>query len=96
MQSASRAWDAAHPAFSVSGVGGIAAVPAAQSCSAQSDADRLAVQDAARSPPGSKLFTFALSSLQHCREALRAWPHYCAHLLQVPVCAAVHVAGSLC
>ena len=44
---------------------------------------RCAVQDAARSPPGSKLFTFARSSLQHCHAALRAWPHYCAHLLQV-------------
>ena len=39
--------------------------------------------DALRSQPGSKLSTFARSSLLHCRSALRTWPTYCSLLLQV-------------
>ncbi|KAK9843414.1 hypothetical protein WJX81_000935 [Elliptochloris bilobata] len=42
------------------------------------------VLEALRTPPGSKLFVFAIEALRCFSEQLAQWPTYCSHLLQVP------------
>ena len=40
------------------------------------------VLEALRTPPGSKLFVFAIEALRCFPEQLAQWPTYCSHLLQ--------------
>ena len=40
------------------------------------------VLEALRTPPGSKLFVFAMEALRCFPEQLPQWPTYCSHLLQ--------------
>lgn len=40
------------------------------------------VLEALRTPPGSKLFAFAVEALRCFAEQLPQWPTYCSHLLQ--------------